>query len=311
MFQDLPKLQHLQIRNYFREPEKQKQFRNRFKGSLKPLRTSPKLEELHINNTDISSGLEYLPENVELVIYCSAKLRPESLCKELLKELAPYEKEESLPNKEQLEELYMQKSIKFSDESTSELDFLKDFKGLVELNIEYCPFEGSLKHLSELKNLKRIYISHTDLREGIEDLPESCKEIYCDFHYKSKHKSIKIAKELERLYVIRVRKRPRITENSSELGGGLLLVGQSDTEDPNSQLYTQTGGVIAIAAPFIETLTSYVNEQVYDDKQRRWDEFERDVENLWDNFYELIGIIEPVKDSFQGKAKVDKALSDL
>jgi len=35
------------------------------------------------------------------------------------------------------------------------------------------------------------------------------------------------------------------------------------------------------------------------------------VENLWDNFYELIGIIEPVKDSFQGKAKVDKALSDL
>jgi len=35
------------------------------------------------------------------------------------------------------------------------------------------------------------------------------------------------------------------------------------------------------------------------------------VENLWDNFYELIGIIEPVKDSFQGKAKVDKALSHL
>jgi len=90
----------------------------------------------------------------------------------------------------------MQKSIKFSDESASELDFLKDFKGLVELNIEYCPFEGSLQHLSELKNLKRIYISHTDLREGIEDLPESCKEIYCDFHYKSKYKSIKIAKEL-------------------------------------------------------------------------------------------------------------------
>jgi len=57
-------------------------------------------------------------------------------------------------------------------------------------------------------------------------------------------------------------------------------VGQSDTEDPNSQRYTQTGGVIAIAAPFIETLTSYVNEQVYDEKQRRWDEFERDVENL-------------------------------
>jgi len=46
-------------------------------------------------------------------------------------------------------------------------------------------------------------------------------------------------------------------------------VGQSDTEDLNSQRYTQIGGVIAIAAPFIETLTSYVNEQVYDEKQRK------------------------------------------
>jgi len=88
-------------------------------------------------------------------------------------------------------------------------------------------------------------------------------------------------------------------------------VGQSDTENPNSQLYTQTGGVIAIAAPFIETLTSYVNEQVYDEKQRRWDEFERDVENLWDNFYELIGIIEPIRDCFQEKTKVGEALKNL
>ena len=60
-----------------------------------------------------------------------------------------------------------------------------------------------------------------------------------------------------------------VNRATSVVGGGLLLVGQSDTENPNSQLYTQTGGVIAIAAPFIETLTSYVNEQVYDEKQRR------------------------------------------
>jgi len=89
IFQGLTNLQHLQIRNYFRKPEEQKQFRNRFKGSLKPLKTSPKLEELHIDNTDLDSGLEYLPENAELMIYCSVNvnLHPEPLCKKLQKKL--------------------------------------------------------------------------------------------------------------------------------------------------------------------------------------------------------------------------------
>jgi len=103
---------------------------------------------------------------------------------------------QSLPNKDKLEKLYMRKSMKFSNEKKIELDFLKDFKGLVELNVEYCPLEGSLSHLKELKNLKNIYISHTDLKEGIEDLSESCKGIYCNFHYKSKSKSVIIAREL-------------------------------------------------------------------------------------------------------------------
>ncbi|CAG8667478.1 8185_t:CDS:2, partial [Diversispora eburnea] len=39
-------------------------------------------------------------------------------------------------------------------------------------------------------------------------------------------------------------------------GGSLVLIGQSDTESPNSQLYTQIGGVTAIAGPFVETITS-------------------------------------------------------
>jgi hypothetical protein len=47
-----------------------------------------------------------------------------------------------------------------------------------------------------MESLKRIYISHTDIEEGLEDLPENCKELYCDFRYQGKHKTIKIAKEL-------------------------------------------------------------------------------------------------------------------
>jgi hypothetical protein len=48
-----------------------------------------------------------------------------------------------------------------------------------------------------------------------------------------------------------------------------VLVGQSDTENPNSQLYTQIGGVIAIASPFVETITSYINDQIYETKQSK------------------------------------------
>jgi hypothetical protein len=92
IFKNVSNLQHLEIRNHFRKPDQQKQFRNRFKGSLKALKALHKLEELHISNTDIDSGLEHLPENVE-VIYCNTNSYPESLCKKLKEQLEPYEKE--------------------------------------------------------------------------------------------------------------------------------------------------------------------------------------------------------------------------
>ena len=38
---------------------------NHFFGSLEPLQNLSKLKELYINNTDIDSGLEYLPDNIE------------------------------------------------------------------------------------------------------------------------------------------------------------------------------------------------------------------------------------------------------
>jgi hypothetical protein len=38
---------------------------NHFKGSLEPLENLSELEKLNINDTDIDSGLEYLPESVE------------------------------------------------------------------------------------------------------------------------------------------------------------------------------------------------------------------------------------------------------
>jgi len=67
--------------------------------------------------------------------------------------------------------------------------------GLAELDIKDCSFFGSLEPLKEMKNLKRIFVSHTDISDGLEHLPKSCKEFYCDTS-DYKYKSIKIVKEL-------------------------------------------------------------------------------------------------------------------
>jgi Leucine-rich repeat (LRR) protein len=61
---------------------------NKFAGSLEPLKYLDKLEELDISNTDIDSGLEYLPESIQY-FNCSA-YQPERKVKVVEEELALY-----------------------------------------------------------------------------------------------------------------------------------------------------------------------------------------------------------------------------
>ncbi|CAG8574511.1 7512_t:CDS:1 [Funneliformis caledonium] len=58
---------------------------NRFHGSLEPLKGLTKLESLNINNTDIDSGLEYLPNSVK-ILQCLAE-RPNAKVKNLYMQL--------------------------------------------------------------------------------------------------------------------------------------------------------------------------------------------------------------------------------
>src|SRR2546421_5951390 len=53
---------------------------NRFKGSLKPLEKLARLKRLDINNTNIDSGLEYLPDSLS-EFYCLANERKEAKVK--------------------------------------------------------------------------------------------------------------------------------------------------------------------------------------------------------------------------------------
>jgi hypothetical protein len=53
---------------------------NKFKGSLESLQNMSKLETLNINNTDIDSGLEYLPDSIKY-FDCSVNERKEAKVK--------------------------------------------------------------------------------------------------------------------------------------------------------------------------------------------------------------------------------------
>jgi len=68
---------------------------------------------------------------------------------------------------------------------------------LLELNIENCPFYGSLRPLKKLLELEKIYISNTDIDDGLDDLSESCQRIYCD-NNKSDKKSARITNQLNK-----------------------------------------------------------------------------------------------------------------
>jgi len=97
---------------------------------------------------------------------------------------------QEIPSKKKLEILRINKN----EEIKENLNFLLPFIGLKELNIEDCPFVGSLEPLKNMKNLKKVFISRTHLSKGLEYLPNRCQELYCDYDYQ--YKSIKIADEL-------------------------------------------------------------------------------------------------------------------
>jgi len=80
VFSRFVNLEGLIIGNINQGKEKiEKEIYNRFKGSLEPLKNLSKLGKLVINNTDIDSGLEYLPNSLES-FFCSADLRKDAKC---------------------------------------------------------------------------------------------------------------------------------------------------------------------------------------------------------------------------------------
>ncbi|CAJ0841880.1 10664_t:CDS:2 [Entrophospora sp. SA101] len=197
------------------------------------------------------------------------------------------------------------KIIECNDNHLTKFDYssLKNSEKLTYLNIKhlvndiYNKFTGSLEPLKDLKQLKDLHISFEHL-EGLERL--ACgktviKDELTKYENKANHDTSSVI-SLERLFVIRI-------------GGSLVLIGQSDTENPNSQLYTQTGGVIAIVSPFMEILTSYINDKLFEVRQAEWDAFVEDAKNLLDNYHDLQVMLGGIEKKEVGE--VNTALNDL
>ncbi|CAJ0841987.1 3051_t:CDS:2 [Entrophospora sp. SA101] len=271
---------------------------NRFLGSLEPLKDLNNLKLLNIENTDIDNGIEYLPDNLE-ELYCANELRNEVKVKEIFKQLNGYGKDDKeypednvcnrkydrenedkrreeitilnisnqkLKGRLKLEGFDKLKELNCSNNQLTNLDlieldigsnsriprqsldFLVSFTGLKELNVENCSFEGSLESIKTMSELKKIRVSNTNIEEGLEYLSTNCKRFYCDRN--GKGKSAKIVKEF---------------------GGGILAINDN---------YNQIGGAIGIASAFFETVFSRVKEDIYDAKEKKWEEFIRDTENL-------------------------------
>jgi hypothetical protein len=85
VFEEMVNLKELRIENWKQEKIKQGIY-NHFTGSLKPLQNLTKLERLNISNTDIDSGLEYLPDSVEY-FSCSVDQRKDAKVKVVEEEL--------------------------------------------------------------------------------------------------------------------------------------------------------------------------------------------------------------------------------
>ena len=83
---------------------------------------------------------------------------------------------QTIPNQEKLEKL----KLNDNQELKESLNFLTPFTALKVLNIGNCPFTGSLKYLENMKELRIIILTNTDVDSGLDYLSDNCRELYCE-----------------------------------------------------------------------------------------------------------------------------------
>ncbi|CAG8483809.1 27587_t:CDS:10 [Racocetra persica] len=296
-------------------------------GSLEPLQDLTKLEELNVTNTNINSGLEYLPDSLQKFQCYDPDYEKDSYDisnKNLegplrLKGFTKLEKLDCSHNK--LTKLNLSDcpdllELDISNNEFNDWEFLKvvpkleilrasnnqklspqdlriilTLKNLKELIINGCSsLQGSLKALENLSKLIKLNISNTNIKEGLEYLPKSCEIIYCNSDYQ--YKSTKIMEELDK---------SRCWDDKGRVD---KADGLAASVIPSERLFVirttaVAGGVLAATVnPVLGGVLAAVSPVV-----------EVDTSEFLDNYHELLGILEPIKIGERGE--INKILEDL
>jgi len=216
IFGSFTNLRVLDIGNEEKEKIKQGIY-NRFRGSLAPCQSLRKLKVLDIRNTDLNSGLEYLPDSLTR-FYCFADYRPAALVSSLVQKLEVagqlngYDYISLLENwrvknwrdwkkqgfSEQERKQWMSTGLLISEyDFATHLkeqgfvpgaincqDWLNFYyptekrKEITELDLSERKFVGKLD-CADFTNLKSLNINNTNITADLEFLPDSLETLNC------------------------------------------------------------------------------------------------------------------------------------
>lgn len=252
--------------------------------SLKVLEDLNKLEELNINNTDLVEGWKCLIKNCRK-LYCNSEKITEELDKKNCSN--DNEDEKKYYNLDQWRETDKQNNL-----TASVIPLERLF--VIRSNLKKFVDKWGMKKDEKDNGIKKYITWPYDKISGLWKKDEKLSELSKLSHPDDFNK--------QWLFITGIQWTNRAT---SVVGGSLLLVGTSRSDDQ----YTETGGIIAIVAPFVETVTSYLNDKVYEIRQKKWDEFIEDTKNMLDNYHELLGTLEKIEISKLGE--INKALERL
>jgi len=95
----------------------------------------------------------------------------------------------------------------------------------------------------------------------------------------------------------------------STVGASLYLAGQI----ANNEIYSQSGGITVIICLYIDCLTSYYKEKIFNptERNKKWDKLLCNTEDLQDSYQELAEILEPIRVDDSYPEKLSEAIKNL
>jgi chromosome segregation ATPase len=233
---------------------------NQFHGSLEPLKYIDKLECLNINNTDIDSGLEYLPDSIKC-FQCLANKRPHARVNKIFEQLEIYtmsitdalqgnynlkawkvnwelaKEKEALQNQIKQIEEELSYDSQFVELIRKENNLNAEEENLIENNIQIKEKIKDLKQLvEELSNkLKQNEVIYQQTKQQLEEKEELINSLTIEQITKKEE----LYKEINVLKDQLVNKKDDIKQLKTQLGriNDELKVKEDESEDLRSKLH--------------------------------------------------------------------------